>query len=54
MTATIINIAERRRDEPLRALLSQAKDDDGEILYASPPVKDTAPAEYVAPKDDPA
>ncbi len=47
--------------EPSRALqkisagvkeaLAHAKD-GGEVLYCSPPIKDTAPAEYVAPPDD--
>lgn len=35
----------------LNEALAQAKD-DGEVIYCSPPIKDTAPAEYVAPPDD--
>lgn len=61
MTATIINIADRRREtvhasdcavynEP--AYPAGPCDCEGEILYASPPLKDTAPAEYVAPEKD--
>lgn len=34
----------------LKEALAYAKD-GGEVLYCSPPVKDTAPAEYVAPPD---
>lgn len=35
----------------LKEALAHAKD-GGEVLYCSPPITDTAPAEYVAPPDD--
>lgn len=34
----------QRKDEP-------KPDQDGEVIYCSPPIKDTAPSEYSAPDD---
>lgn len=47
MTATIVNL----RDYRMREEREQVKphEDDGEVIHASPPAKDTAPCEIEAP-----
>lgn len=37
----------QRKEEP-------KPETESEVIYCSPPIKDTAPSEYAAPLDDPA
>lgn len=38
----------QRKEQP------KPETEEGEVIYCSPPIKDTAPSEFCAPMDDPA
>lgn len=44
-------LAFQKIGDGLKEALAYAKD-DGEVIYCSPPISDTAPSEYVPPPDD--
>lgn len=46
----------RKEKDDLRALLCKPASEltAEDIIYCSPPIKDTAPCEFTAPMDDPA